>query len=135
MNGETEDAPRWRSYQIGWETNVAVVVARTPRSLLMSATMTAANASKVQARRRAREATRRDNDARAARDKANIEDAAKHSTRSAGQLEVACLVEGVVDEYDGSSGPIDDRCGDGRAVAGSAVHPHFAGGYFACAAG
>jgi hypothetical protein len=44
----------------------------------MSATMTAASTSKVQARRRAREATRRANEARAARDKANIEDAATY---------------------------------------------------------
>jgi hypothetical protein len=40
--------------------------------------MTAASTSKVEARRRAREATRRANEARAARDKANIEDAATY---------------------------------------------------------
>ena len=61
-----------------WETNVAVVVARTGWSLLMSATMTSASTSKVHARRRAREATRRANEARAARDKASIEDAANY---------------------------------------------------------
>ena len=57
---------------------MAAVVARTPRSLLMSATMTAASTSKVHARRRAREATRRANEARAARDEANIEDAVSY---------------------------------------------------------
>ena len=57
---------------------MAVVVDRTGWSLLMSATMTSASTSKVQARRRAREATRRANEARAARDKANIEDAANY---------------------------------------------------------
>jgi hypothetical protein len=40
--------------------------------------MTAAGTSKVEARKRAREATRRANEARAARDKANIEDAANY---------------------------------------------------------
>jgi hypothetical protein len=57
---------------------VAAVVARTDRSLLMSATMTSASTSKVEARRRAREANRRANETRAARDKANIEDAANY---------------------------------------------------------
>lgn len=40
--------------------------------------MTSASTSKTEARRRAREATRRANEARAARDKANIEDAANY---------------------------------------------------------
>ncbi len=57
---------------------MAAVVARTGRSLLMLASMTSASTSKVEARRRAREATRRANEARAARDKANIEDAANY---------------------------------------------------------
>lgn len=57
---------------------MAGVVACSPRSLLMSATMTSASTSKVQARRRAREATRRANESRAARDKANIEDSANY---------------------------------------------------------
>ena len=57
---------------------MAVVVARSARSLLMSATMTSASTSKTEARRRAREATRRANEDRAARDKANIEDAATY---------------------------------------------------------
>lgn len=55
---------------------MAGVVASSARRLLISATMTAASTSKVEARRRAREATRRANESRAARDKANIEDAA-----------------------------------------------------------
>lgn len=41
-------------------------------------TMTAAGTSKVEARRRAREATRRANEARAARERANIENAATY---------------------------------------------------------
>ena len=54
---------------------MAAVVARSPVNLLLSAPMTAAT-SKQEARRRAREATRRANEERAARDKANIDDAA-----------------------------------------------------------
>lgn len=61
-----------------WKANVAVVVARSGRLLLTSATMTPASTSKIEARRRAREATRRANEDRAARDKANIEDAANY---------------------------------------------------------
>lgn len=54
--------------------NVAVVVVRSVGRLLRSATMTAAGTSKLEARRRAVEGTRRANEARAARDKANIDD-------------------------------------------------------------
>lgn len=53
------------------------------RTLLQSATMTAADTSKVQARKRAREATRRANEARAAREKANIENAANYMVAKA----------------------------------------------------
>lgn len=60
------------------EVNVAVVVARPAQRLLMSANMRTAGTSKVLARRRARDATRRANEARAAREKANIENAATY---------------------------------------------------------
>lgn len=56
--------------------NVAVVVARSVGGLLRSATMTEPGASKKTAWRRAVEAARRENEARAERDKANIKDAA-----------------------------------------------------------
>lgn len=54
---------------------MAEVVARSPFGLLLSATMTE-SVTKIEARRRAREATRRANEERAARDRANVDDAA-----------------------------------------------------------
>jgi hypothetical protein len=50
--------------------------------------MTAAGTSKVEARRRAREATRRANEAPAARDKANIENAANYMVAKATLAEI-----------------------------------------------
>ena len=52
------------------------------------AVMTAAGTSKVEARRRAREATRRANEARAAREKANIENAANYMVAKARLAEI-----------------------------------------------
>ncbi|WP_260753845.1 hypothetical protein [Mycobacterium sp. SMC-8] len=50
--------------------------------------MTSASTSKIEAHRRAREATRRANDARAARDRANIEYAANYMVAKAKLAEV-----------------------------------------------
>jgi hypothetical protein len=50
--------------------------------------MTAAGTSKVEARKRAREATRRANEARAARDRANIENAANYMVAKAKLAEI-----------------------------------------------
>ncbi|WP_235660451.1 hypothetical protein [Mycolicibacterium gilvum] len=50
--------------------------------------MTTAGASKIEARRRAREATRRANQARAARERANIENAATYIVAKARLAEI-----------------------------------------------
>lgn len=85
-------------------------------------TMTAARNSKAEARRRAREATRRANEARAARDRANIEDAATflHALGKIEEIEIwkkerlAQLRAQVADE----AGRRVDTC---RRDAGAAV--------------
>jgi len=54
----------------------------------MSSTMTAAGTSKVEARRRAREATKRANEARAAQEKADIENVANYMVAKARLAEI-----------------------------------------------
>jgi hypothetical protein len=84
--------------------------------------MTAAGTSKVEARRRVREATRRANEARATREKANIENAANYMVAKARLAEIdvweterlAAVTEGVRAEA------AKRRAGT-RAEAGAAV--------------
>ncbi|ORA50126.1 hypothetical protein BST22_16035 [Mycolicibacterium chubuense] len=85
-------------------------------------TMTAPSTSKVEARRRAREATRRANEARAAREKANIENAANYMVAKARLAEIdvweterlAAVTEGVRAEA-------TKRRAGTRAEAGAAI--------------
>ncbi|WP_235892894.1 hypothetical protein [Mycolicibacterium hodleri] len=84
--------------------------------------MTSASTSKVQARRRAREATRRANEARAARDKANIEDAANYLVAVGRIAEVKTWRKGRLgqlrDQVEAEAGK---RVAVHRAEAGAAI--------------
>lgn len=84
--------------------------------------MTSANTSKTEARRRAREATRRANEARAAREKANIEDAADYIVAKGKLVEVdaweAARLAAVTKRVRAEA---DRRRAEGRAEAGAAA--------------
>ncbi|MCV7372065.1 hypothetical protein H5P33_04980 [Mycolicibacterium arabiense] len=84
--------------------------------------MTAAGTSKVEARRRAREATRRANEARAAREKANIESAANYMVAKARLAEIDAWeterLAAVTQQVRAEAGK---RRADTRAEAGAAI--------------
>ncbi|MCV7152601.1 hypothetical protein [Mycolicibacterium pyrenivorans] len=89
---------------------------------LMVPFMTAAGTSKVEARRRAREATRRANVARAAREKANIENAANYMVAKARLVEIdAWETQRLAAVTDQVRDAANKRRAGTRAEAGAAV--------------
>jgi hypothetical protein len=84
--------------------------------------MTGAGTSKVEARRRVREATRRANEARAARDKANIENAANYMVAKARLAEIdAWETERLAAVTEQVRSEANKRRAGHRAEAGAAI--------------
>lgn len=84
--------------------------------------MTAAGTSKVEARRRAREATRRANEARAAREKANIENAANYIVAKARLADIdAWETERLAAVSEQVRADANKRRAGTRAEAGAAI--------------
>lgn len=84
--------------------------------------MTASSTSKVEARRRAREATRRANEARAAREKANIENAANYIVAKARLADIdAWETERLAAVTEQVRADANKRRAGTRAEAGAAI--------------
>lgn len=84
--------------------------------------MTTSGTSKVEARRRAREATRRANEARAARDKANIENAANYMVAKTKLVEIdAWEAERLAAVTEHVRAEANKRRASTRADAGAAI--------------